>query len=281
MRCLGAIDNVDAFISTFPIIGYVLDRRRTGHPETKLVTVITDAGAVNKIWFGGLADMFIVSDVATIRYAEKLGISQHRIALAEAPIIRAADAGLLSSKGEARRILGLEDEFTVLLTAGSEGLGRGVLAAAAHLASSGIDVQLLLNAGRNNNLYRKFVRLSEQRNYRLFGFTNQFQLLLAASDLVVGKAGWLTLNEAMAMRRPTLVVDVLPGQEDSNCTFAEIAGIARRVSPGEVPTLVERYAQDRASLDREFNFYQTQAALHGWPSQLRAALHLVLPLEGR
>ena len=49
---------------------------------------------------------------------------------------------------------------------------------------------------------------------------------MAAADLVITKAGGMTLAEAMAAEAPLLLYGSLPGQERRNERFASRAGIA-------------------------------------------------------
>jgi UDP:flavonoid glycosyltransferase YjiC (YdhE family) len=106
------------------------------------------------------------------------------------------------SRAAARRELALADRFTVLVTAGGFGLGSHVVVAADRLASYVPGVQLILNAGHNDALFREFAALAAGRDALVLGHTDRFEVLLAACDVVVGKAGFMTLTEAMAAGRP-------------------------------------------------------------------------------
>ena len=52
---------------------------------------------------------------------------------------------------------------------------------------------------------------------------------MAASDLMVGKAGGLTVSEAMARGLPMIMFRPIPGQEERNCDFLQEAGAGVRV----------------------------------------------------
>ncbi|ULH14440.1 hypothetical protein MF271_10370 [Deinococcus sp. KNUC1210] len=58
------------------------------------------------------------------------------------------------------------------------------------------------------------------------GFTTDFPELLAASDLVVGKAGGLTVAESTTLGVPMIVFDPIPGQEEHNAEYLERGGAA-------------------------------------------------------
>jgi processive 1,2-diacylglycerol beta-glucosyltransferase len=53
---------------------------------------------------------------------------------------------------------------------------------------------------------------------------------MAAADLVVTKPGGLTSSEALAIGRPLLIVDPIPGQEAANSDFLLEHGTAVKVN---------------------------------------------------
>jgi len=64
---------------------------------------------------------------------------------------------------------------------------------------------------------------------RVVGYTQEMDQWMAASDLLVGKAGGLTVSEAMASGLPMAIVGVLPGpQEDRNAEHLIECGAAIR-----------------------------------------------------
>ena len=51
---------------------------------------------------------------------------------------------------------------------------------------------------------------------------------MAASDLLIGKAGGLTTSEALARSLPMVLIDPIPGQEERNADHLLEAGAAIR-----------------------------------------------------
>jgi UDP-N-acetylglucosamine:LPS N-acetylglucosamine transferase len=62
----------------------------------------------------------------------------------------------------------------------------------------------------------------------VLGFVDQMPRLMAENHLIVGKAGGLTISEAMCAGLPTVVVDTLPGQEAYNARIVRNAGVGMR-----------------------------------------------------
>jgi UDP-N-acetylglucosamine:LPS N-acetylglucosamine transferase len=118
------------------------------------------------------------------------------------------------TQDRARIDLGLEvADRTVLLMSGAWGLGPLAQAAAA-LADAG--VQVLAVAGRNTRLEGRLRAIATGRpRLRVFGFTDQIPLLMAAADLVITSSGD-TCAEARAVGRPLLLLDVVQGHGRDN-----------------------------------------------------------------
>jgi UDP-N-acetylglucosamine:LPS N-acetylglucosamine transferase len=119
----------------------------------------------------------------------------------------------------ARAELGLDaGRFTILLTAGGVGSGRlGDLVRAMERAYP--DRQLLVVTGKNRALRDELTREGRPASSHIFGFVQNMEALMAASDIVVTKAGPGTLMEALAMRKPVIVTEAVGMQEQGNIDF--------------------------------------------------------------
>jgi processive 1,2-diacylglycerol beta-glucosyltransferase len=83
------------------------------------------------------------------------------------------------------------------------------------------------------------------------GYVDDVPALLAAADLLVTKAGGMTLAEATAAGVPLLLYGSLPGQERGNERFASRAGIALVArSRRELGQLLDRVLGDPDTIDR-------------------------------
>src|SRR4029453_13568498 len=113
----------------------------------------------------------------------------------------------------AREALGLATRAPVVLAmAGSQGdLGRLPDVARA-LAAMRRPLQGGLVAGHDVALKATLTRLTEATTIRTIGYVGDVRGLMAAADLLVTKAGGMTLAEAMAAETPLLLYGSLPGQ---------------------------------------------------------------------
>jgi UDP-N-acetylglucosamine:LPS N-acetylglucosamine transferase len=115
--------------------------------------------------------------------------------------------------------LGLEpSRFTMLAMVGAEGSPRALRNVAA-LADLPFDGQLIVVCGRNRRLREQVEALPSRLPLRALGFVQNVADLMRASDVLVTKAGGVTLAEAFACGAPVVVHDVLPGQEAGNLRY--------------------------------------------------------------
>lgn len=63
---------------------------------------------------------------------------------------------------------------------------------------------------------------------KVVGFKNEIDTYMAASDLLVGKAGGLTCSEALARGLILVIVNQVPGQEERNSDHFLDEGVAIR-----------------------------------------------------
>jgi 1,2-diacylglycerol 3-beta-galactosyltransferase len=79
-----------------------------------------------------------------------------------------------------------------------------------------MEFQLIIVAGRNPALKLQLQLADWKIPVRIYGFTREIPVLMAASDILVTKAGPSTVAEALAMGLPMILSGYIPGQEDGN-----------------------------------------------------------------
>ncbi len=176
---------------------------------------------VHNYWIDPIVDRYYVYHDESAWQLEAKGVSASKIRVLGIPIAPEFEKPL--SSRSARRMLGLSaDRLTVLIMSGGFGVGTFedlVHHAAAVLGRpSGIPVTLLVVCGNNRNARKKLegTRFQKNLDVKIYGFVDNIQELMAASDLLISKAGGLTTAEAMARELPMLIVNPIPGQEMRN-----------------------------------------------------------------
>lgn len=90
------------------------------------------------------------------------------------------------------------------------------------------DFQVLVMTGRNKKMYEELKGSFKWLGLKgkVLRFVNHVEEYMAVSDLLISKAGGLTVTEALTIGLPMLIIRPTPGQEDGNTEFLTEAGAA-------------------------------------------------------
>lgn len=121
-------------------------------------------------------------------------------------------------KSDARRELGLEDKRTILVMGGSMGFGS-ITENVKLLDALSVDFQIIVVCGNNKKLYDELNSIRFTKNVKVYGFVNNVEVLMSASDCIITKPGGLTTSEALTKKLPLIIVNPIPGHEDRNVEF--------------------------------------------------------------
>lgn len=145
------------------------------------------------------------------------------------------------SKQQLRRKLHLDENMkTVLVAGGGVGLAKFTKILAG-LEAFGEKLQIICATGENKRARAKIQRYKTKHSLRVLGFTNLFMEYLKASDVILSKAGGVTMSEALVCETPIVIFQPLPGQEEQNSQFLMNYGAAIKAEVvEEIPVLLER-----------------------------------------
>jgi processive 1,2-diacylglycerol beta-glucosyltransferase len=131
---------------------------------------------------------------------------------------------------DVRKSLGLRDDQPVILVLGG-GFGMGPVAEIlAEMDKVSVFFQTVVVAGRNQELRRALATCDRKHPTHVLGFASNMHELMAVADLIITKPGGLTTSEALAMGKPLLIVNPIPGQEAANSDFLLERGAAAKVN---------------------------------------------------
>lgn len=140
-------------------------------------------------------------------------------------------------------------DFVCLLAGGGEGIVSLAEIKKLLREKSLQNVRFICVCGRNHSLYKAVTEFCQANNYEerceILGFTENFFQLMNVSDLLIGKAGGLTVSECLSLGLPMLVYRPLPGQEEANTDFLmqhEGEGVQAARSTEELKASVLRIA---------------------------------------
>lgn len=219
----------DALIATHATPAGALDALRCAKGcRIYSASVITDF-VVHRLWVYPTTDAYFMA-------REELGAQLLHWGV---PVGRAQAFGIpldarfarLPDKRAARARLGIAPEGNVVLLMGGGGGLLPMEAAVCALEAVDPPPTILAVAGANAALLARLRALAGRTRcaLRAFGFVDCVPALMAASDLLVSKAGGLTASEALCASLPLFVYRPLPGQEARNAAALCALGAALEV----------------------------------------------------
>jgi 1,2-diacylglycerol 3-beta-galactosyltransferase len=192
------------------------------HPP--FVTVVTDMVTTHALWFDKRADLIIVPTEIARQKAIAFHMSAEKVRVLGQPVAESY-CKLGCDKASLREKFGWpQDKLVVLLVGGGEGMGPLAETARA-IDESGLDVTLVIVAGRNTKLEAELKELTWENPAFIYGFTHAMPDFMRAADVLVTKAGPGTIAEALIADLPIILYAKLPGQEDGNVEFVESEGV--------------------------------------------------------
>jgi processive 1,2-diacylglycerol beta-glucosyltransferase len=202
-------------------------RQKRGGPRPIAVSIVTDFEA-HALWMDSCVDLYCVAAEETKARLVARGAAEADVVVTGIPISAKFSAKLNAKT--VRKGLGLRDDLPVLLVP-SGGFGMGPVGAIlAELDKLDRPFQTVVVTGRNEDLRRELAAQDRKHPTHVLGFASNMHELMAVADLLITKPGGLTSSEAMAMGRPLMILNPIPGQEAANSDFLLEHGAAAKVN---------------------------------------------------
>ena len=176
--------------------------------------VITDYH-VHRIWLAPNIRNFFVASEDTKKELEKLGIKSVASGIPIYPdFIETKNTGELKTK------LGLDNNLpTVLIMPLSNG-PVNVQKAAGDILAGNKNLNVVAVLGKNSAPIAANA-LAQNGKLVVLEHVDNIDEWMRAADVIVSKAGGLTITEAMYLQKPLIIVNPIPGQEDYNADYLE------------------------------------------------------------
>ncbi len=215
----------DAIVCTHFLPIEALTQLRQQHLPP-IYSVVTDYHA-HQFWAcPGVARHFVPT-AATQEQLVAAGVDRRRVEVTGIPIDPAIGAPI--DCDVARHALGLPADVPVVALIGSGLPTKQMRSMVVDLLAQPVPTTVVVAAGRNHDLVAGLDDLARGEHSRLHVLGPQSSLtpLLAASDLVMGKAGGLTVSEVLTLGVPMIIpTSQLVGQERWNAAYVIEAGAA-------------------------------------------------------
>jgi processive 1,2-diacylglycerol beta-glucosyltransferase len=276
LRRLLAAETPDLVVSVLPAVNGVL-----AEAAPRLEVVLTDWHSVHRFWVAPGVDHYTAPTDSARQDCIRYGAPAAAVEVVGLPVGRAFTTAAADPDERATCLaaLGLDPRlFTVLVMVGAEG-SPGALRNVARLARTPLpEAQLVVVCGRNTTLRRRVEALPGPTPLRALGFVDNVAELMRSSDVLVTKAGGLTLAEAFGCGVPVVVHDLLPGQEAGNLAYTlRQRAVEYAPRPPQLAGLIQALQADparRAALAQNGQRLATPGAAdtiaHGLLARLRA-----------
>lgn len=225
------------------------DARARHGLKSKVVVFATEPFDASALWSAPSAETVLAPSAAAAEDLRRLGVSPSALHVSGYPVAERFTKA--PEKSAARASLGLSDGFVVLMSLGAEGVASGdALAAALELGRAGCNV--LCATGRNVDLAARVEAAAREQGVQdlvsALGFVERMEVPLAASDVMVGKAGPASTMEALAVGRPVIAATYAGLNEMAVVRFLESTSLGEHAgSFAALPAVVSRW---RSSPDR-------------------------------
>jgi processive 1,2-diacylglycerol beta-glucosyltransferase len=192
----------------------VYNAKRENGP--RVICVVTDFEA-HALWMEPGVHLYCVATEESKARLTARGVNAESIVVTGIPI---SQRFLKPPKEDViKERLKLDPRLSTLLVLGG-GFGMGpLLETLQEIDKTQKPAQILVVAGKNEKLRQKLSAQTFKHPTLVLGFVSNMQELMAAADLIVTKPGGLTTSEALALGKPLLIVNPLPGQEAANSDF--------------------------------------------------------------
>ena len=182
------------------------------------VVVVTDLVSTHHLWYEKRVERCLVPTLPAYDRGLESGLVPDQMRITGLPVHPNFVRGL-TKQADARAQLGWDQNLpAILLVGGGDGMGP-VYRTARAINERRLNCQLIIIAGRNNTLRKQLETSSWNQPTTVYGFRTDMPAILAATDVVVTKAGPATITEACIAGVPMILYDAIPGQETGNVEF--------------------------------------------------------------
>ncbi len=179
-----------------------------------LLTVVTDLETVQSLWFHPAVDLCLVPTQVVYDLAIAAGLPPQKVKITRIPIRPELVKGN-QDQASLRQSLGWRPDLFTVLAVGSKRVEH-LYDALRVLNHSGLPLQLVVGAGGDDELFQRFQETEWHVETHCHNFVTEMGTFMRAADCILGKAGGLTVSDALACGLPLILIDVIPGQETGN-----------------------------------------------------------------
>lgn len=255
-------NDFDVVINTFPMQALPIYKQRT-KPGIPFINVLTDF-CLHTRWISDGIDYFFVACDSLKKELMDTGINGNKITISGIPIKEEFYQHTLDSS---QKDFSSTETKKLLISAGA----YGVLKDLAHILDElkiKEDLHITVICGSNQLLFKELkYEYQNDTNITILGYVSNMANLMTQSDIMVTKAGGISLSEALAIKIPLILTPAVPGQEKDNANFFEKEGMAivtkseEEIAPAVLALLKQPLLARSLSNQMEKHFHPNSSAL--------------------
>lgn len=205
----------DVVVCTYPTpAGVIADLKSKSLFDGLLVTVITDYQA-HSGWINNGVDLYLIADEDIKKNLIRHGLDDSTIEITGIPI----DPIFALKNKYVKPVDGLPFDKPIVLFIAHAYRPDQVVNITNALTHSVPEAHFAVLCGPRQSLINRLKSFETAGNVTLFDYVDRIDRLMASADVLVSKAGGITLTEALACRLPVVIYRPIPGQEKENARF--------------------------------------------------------------
>ena len=233
--------NPDFIISTNPLPMQLISRTKEKNIiDTLSANVCTDFG-FHSFWYNLDVNYYFVANNIVKNFLISHSVKEQLIEITGIPIGQKFNQKL--DRPKILKSLGFYDSRPIILIVGGKITHDDLFKILKGIKNKKEDVQFIIVAGRDDKLKKQLEQSKIKNNFnaRIFGFINNLEEYMEVSDLILTKAGGLTMSECLAKGLPMVINDIIPVQEEDNLNYviAHNAGIDARSIKKSIDSILE------------------------------------------
>lgn len=210
----------DFILSVHPNFnGSVLNIFEKNNIKIPFATFIADLVSITPLWADERVDYIISPTEEAKEICIKFGVPESKIKVLGFPV---RSRFCSNNKEKHIKNLSLKNPFKCLIMSGGEGVGD--MQAVAEILLNNFNCVTRIVAGRNMSLREKLEKSLVSKygdKVEIYGFTENIQDLMLASDIAITRGSPNVMMEAISCNIPLVIMGALPGQEEGNPGYAE------------------------------------------------------------
>ena len=159
-------------------------------------------------------------------------------------------------KLEARKEIGINlNKETIMIMSGMVGFGN-IAKTILNFNKCKTDFQIVCVCGKNEKLKKQLEKLKEKGKIKkeiyIFGFVTNVDVIMSASDVLIGKIGGVAIAEAFNKHLPIIANKELPFQEYDNMVFLKERNACEYISKNKYAyKVVDEFFQNKEKLEKK------------------------------